>query len=57
MVKAELQDVSGIRRVAVDVKSQTASAVFDPAQTDLGALREAVGQAGYTAKSETVIDG
>lgn len=56
-VEAELQDVPGTRHVDVDLQKQMATVIFDPAQTDLDTLRAAIDRAGYTPKSETVIEG
>ncbi|MDQ6694099.1 MAG: heavy-metal-associated domain-containing protein [Chloroflexota bacterium] len=41
----------------VDLKSQTATVVFDPTLTDPSALREAVERVGYKPKSEAVTEG
>ncbi len=56
-VEAELQDVPGARTVHVDLVQQTASVIFDPATTDVAALRAAIERAGYTPASETVSTG
>ncbi len=56
-VEAELQDVPGARTVHVDLIQQGASIIFDPATTDVAALRAAVERAGYTPGSETIVEG
>ncbi|WP_374712935.1 heavy-metal-associated domain-containing protein [Symbiobacterium terraclitae] len=56
-VEAELQDVPGTRYIEVNLQNQTATIVFDPSKADLDALRAAMGRAGYTPKTETVVDG
>ncbi len=56
MVKAELQLV-GARQISVDLKKQTVSAVFDPARTDLAAMRTVLDRMGYRHKTETVVEG
>lgn len=55
-VEAELQDVPGTNRIDVDLKNQSVTVVFDPTRTNVDALRAAIGQAGYTPKSETIIE-
>ncbi|MBI2854168.1 MAG: heavy-metal-associated domain-containing protein [Chloroflexi bacterium] len=53
-VEAKLRQVSGIRKMNVDLASQTATVVFDPTRTDVEMLREAVKKSGYAPKSEEV---
>ncbi|HEY3368313.1 MAG TPA: heavy-metal-associated domain-containing protein [Symbiobacteriaceae bacterium] len=56
-VEAELQDLRGTRHIDVDLRNQSATVIFDPAEVDLDALRTAIGRAGYRPKSETVVAG
>jgi copper chaperone CopZ len=49
--------VPGVRRTAVDVKTQTATVVSDPATTSVPALRAALDRAGYPPHAETLADG
>ncbi len=41
----------------MDLQKQAATVVFDPATVDENALRAAIGRAGYTPKTETVVAG
>lgn len=52
-MEANLREVSGASFIDVDLSKQAATVIYRPTETDLPALREAIGKAGYTAKSET----
>ena len=41
----------------VDLVQQAASVIFDPATTDVAALRAAIERAGYTPASEAITTG
>jgi len=56
-VEAELRKAPGTHGVRVELDSQTATVVFDPATTTLDALRDAVRRAGSNADVAGVGDG
>ena len=56
-VEAELQTVRGTCGVRVDLDSQTATVVFDPAVTSLDDLRAAVRRAGSNPDVAAIDDG
>lgn len=45
-VEAELRDVPGVRQVDVNLKTQSATVVFDPARADVDVLMAAISRAG-----------
>ncbi len=46
-VERALSDVAGVESASVNLATEQATVVFDPARADLGRLREAVAAAGY----------
>lgn len=56
-VEAALEEVPGVQAVQVNLTSQSATVVFDPAATSVDALRSAISEVGYLPQAETVVDG
>lgn len=56
-VEAELRDVDGVRAIGVELTNQSATVIFDPATTEVTALRNALGRVGYMSTVETVVEG
>ena len=52
-VEGALKKAPGVKSVTVDLKGQSATAVFDPSVTNVETLRAAVKKAGYVPKSES----
>ncbi len=55
-VAARLKKVPGVIAYDVDLKSDSATVLYDPAKANIEGLREAVAQAGFPAKSVEEID-
>lgn len=52
-VKASLQDVAGVRNVAVSLDEKTATVVYDDAKTNVKALTSATTNAGYPSSPKS----
>ena len=50
-VKQALEKVDGVQAANVDLKSESAVVMFNPGETTLESLEEAVASAGYTAST------
>jgi len=49
--------VPGTHRVAVDLATQSATVIFDPARLRVADLRIALGRTGYVPRAETIVRG
>ena len=50
-VAAKLKQVPGVIAYDVDLKSDSATVLYDPAKASIEGLKQAVAQAGFQAKS------
>lgn len=52
-VRKAMEGVAGVRSVAIDFDAKTATVVFDPSVTSLGAIAAASTNAGYPAAAKS----